>query len=98
MLFTAVSGYLVLDGDLRFALVDCPRDDVVRRCLVYVRKVTNLKVEQEARGMDSFQLDTQSEEEVTAAFCSHTRQFDRQEMVNERSGKQLSELCINKYL
>ncbi|XP_061136572.1 NACHT and WD repeat domain-containing protein 2 [Syngnathus typhle] len=45
----------VLDSDLRFALDNRPRDDVIRRCLVYVHKITNLMVEQEARGMDCFE-------------------------------------------
>ncbi|XP_061781829.1 NACHT and WD repeat domain-containing protein 2-like [Nerophis lumbriciformis] len=33
----------VLDGDLRFALDNCPPDDIIGRCLVYVHKVVNIE-------------------------------------------------------
>nr|XP_057935011.1 NACHT and WD repeat domain-containing protein 2 isoform X2 [Doryrhamphus excisus] len=46
----------VLDGDLRFALENCPRNDILRRCLVYVHKVVNPKVGQEARRQSGSKL------------------------------------------
>ncbi|XP_037124093.1 NACHT and WD repeat domain-containing protein 2 [Syngnathus acus] len=63
----------VLDSDLRFALDNRPRDDVIRRCLVYVHKIPNLKVEQEARGMDCFELNAHSKEEDTFLYFNRVK-------------------------
>ncbi|XP_061537367.1 NACHT and WD repeat domain-containing protein 2-like isoform X2 [Phycodurus eques] len=52
----------VLDGDLRFGLNNCPRHDAVRRCLAYVHKVTNLKVEQEGTVPNSARVRSSSSE------------------------------------
>lgn len=41
-----------LDADLRFALDNCPSDDIIGRCLVYVHKVVNANGDREGRQMN----------------------------------------------
>ncbi|XP_077423035.1 NACHT and WD repeat domain-containing protein 2 [Vanacampus margaritifer] len=53
-----------LEGDLRFALGKCPPDDVIRRCLVYVHKITNLKAEQEGTFPNSNRVNASPNENV----------------------------------
>lgn len=53
-----------LDADLRFALKGHPRNDIIRRCLVYIHEVVNAKGEQE-KGQMSSKLQPQSEAGLT---------------------------------
>ncbi|KAF3692862.1 NACHT and WD repeat domain-containing protein 2 [Channa argus] len=74
----------VLDSDLRFALDDCPHNDIAGRCLVYVHKVVNAKREREKEEINS-QLQLLSHSE---AATSHLRTKPTDEQL-------LSELCDN---
>ncbi|XP_075956683.1 NACHT and WD repeat domain-containing protein 2 [Anarhichas minor] len=69
-----------LDADLRFALDNRPRNDFIRRCLVYVHRVSDAKGETEKRQRKS-QLEPQPE---AAAVDLRTTPTDSQ---------LLSELC-----
>ncbi|KAM7399395.1 hypothetical protein PAMP_018668 [Pampus punctatissimus] len=58
-----------LDADLRFALEGLPRNDIIRRCLVYIHKVVNAKGEQEKRQTSS-KLQPESEAGLIASVSS----------------------------
>ncbi|XP_062275307.1 NACHT and WD repeat domain-containing protein 2-like [Scomber scombrus] len=60
-----------LDADLRFALEDRPRNDIIRRCIVYVHTVINAKGEQ-VKGQMSSKLEPQSEAEATPESSTPT--------------------------
>ncbi|XP_024865065.1 NACHT and WD repeat domain-containing protein 2 [Kryptolebias marmoratus] len=54
-----------LDADLRFALGECPLEDIVSRCVVYVHKVTDAE-EDKGKKLTSSQLQPKSEDETLA--------------------------------
>uniref|UniRef100_A0A3Q3AJW4 NACHT domain-containing protein n=1 Tax=Kryptolebias marmoratus TaxID=37003 RepID=A0A3Q3AJW4_KRYMA len=57
-----------LDADLRFALGECPLEDIVSRCVVYVHKVTDAE-EDKGKKLTSSQLQPKSEAELLAELC-----------------------------
>ncbi|KAM7413227.1 hypothetical protein PAMA_020549 [Pampus argenteus] len=85
-LLTAEKGHSyrrsALDADLRFALEGRPRNDIIRRCLVYIHKVVNAKGWQE-KGQTSLKLQPESEAGLIHSSVSST--------AAER--KLLSEMC-----
>ncbi|XP_036933089.1 NACHT and WD repeat domain-containing protein 2 isoform X2 [Acanthopagrus latus] len=67
-----------LDADLRFALDNCPSDDIIGRCLVYVHKVVNANGDREGR-----QMNPQPQSEATTSDLKTV----------PTDGQLLSELC-----
>uniref|UniRef100_UPI003AB07330 NACHT and WD repeat domain-containing protein 2-like n=1 Tax=Centroberyx gerrardi TaxID=166262 RepID=UPI003AB07330 len=78
-----------LDADLRFALENRPRNDIIRRCLVYVHKIINAKGQREEKE----QMNSQPPQQHPQPECATPDQDPV--MMKPTDGHLLSQLCDN---
>ncbi|KAM4627527.1 NACHT and WD repeat domain-containing protein 2 [Polymixia lowei] len=80
-----------LDVDLRFALENCPSNDTVKRCVVYIHKIINAKGQREQEKLDQIKPDSQPQLHSQLQCASD----QSPEMMKPSYEHLMSQLCDN---